>query len=246
MEKEQRVTTSSSATVTKDYFHQIATDETTEHISLGEDFGILAGAEEPEKIVDRLEIKNRTCGRRMQLFLYEEGFLRVREWQRKKKTNEYLLGLRFLKPSFSTSRYLPMRVLHVAAGLLGVAVLSALVAWLSPWSAVFVPVAVVGGTGALIAAMLFLYLAHEKTMFETSSGHAIVLTLLGTADALKRCRSVAPKIVAAIERAHASNIQSASDYLRQEMREHYRLREVGVIDHDDCSLATRQILSRFG
>ena len=73
-----------------------------------------------------------------------------------------------------------------------------------------------------------------------------VLTLIGTVDSFKRCRSIAPRIVRAIEEAQAKNVRDRSDYLRQEMREHYRLREFGVIDHDDCSEATRRILAQFG
>lgn len=236
----------SSATISAEYLHRIATDETTEHISLGDDFGVLAGAVEPEKISERIEIKSRTCGRRMELVLYEEGFLRVREYQRKKRVRDYLLSLRFLAPEFETSRFMPRRVLHVAAGFCGFATLCALISWLSPWNALFTPAAVFGATGAVIATMLFLYLAHEKTTFATSAGNATILTLLGTADSFKWCRRLAPKIVAAIESAHQHNTQQFSDYLRQEMREHYRLREFGVLSREECGDATRRILSRFG
>lgn len=238
--------TNSSATISAEYINQIVNDETTEHISLGDDFGILAGAEEPENISECIDVRNRTRGLRTELVLYEEGFLRVRQWQRKKKTRDYLLSLRFLAPEFSTSHSIPMRVLQVAGGFAGVGLLSSLIAWLSPWNAIFVPAAVFGALGACISAMLFLYLAHEKTTFSSAVGQATVLTLLGTADSFKRCRRIAPKIVAAIEAAQRHNTHQFSDYLRQEMREHYRLREYGVIEHDECSDATRQILSRFG
>jgi len=235
-----------TAMLTEDYIHRIANDETTEHISLGEDFGILAGAEEPEKITQRFEFSNRTCGRRTQLIFYAEGFVRVREWQRKKKLRDYLLGLRFLDTEVTVTRKIPMRVLQAAGGFAALGVLCMLVSWLTTWDAIFIPAAVFGATGALICTMLFLYLAHEKTMFSTSAGNATVLTLLGTADSFKRCRNITPEIVRAIVEAQANNIQNRSDYLRQEMREHYRLREYGVIDHNDCSEATRRILAHFG
>ena len=235
-----------TATMSADYIHRIATDETTEHISLGEDFAVLAGVEEPEKITGRFEYRNRTCGKRAELILYEEGYLRVREWQRKKRVRDYLLSLRFMGTDTTVTRKLPMRVLYVAAGFAGFGALSWLIAWLSTWNAFFIPAAVVGVAGTLIASMLFLYLAHEKTMFSTASGDAVALTLRGTADSFKRCRAMIPEIRRAIEQAQAKNIQDRSDYLRQEMREHYRLREYGVIDHDVCSEATRRILSEFG
>ncbi|NIW23765.1 MAG: hypothetical protein GWN29_03950 [Gammaproteobacteria bacterium] len=139
-----------------------------------------------------------------------------------------------------------MRVLHVAAGFAGLGALCSLIAWLSTWDGFFIPAAVVGVAGAVISTMLFLYLANEKTTFSTASGGAIALTLRGTADSFKRCRAMIPAIQRAIEAAQAKNIQNRSDYLRLEMREHYRLREFGVIDHDVCSTATRKILSEFG
>ncbi len=235
-----------TATMSAEYFHKIATDETTEHISLGEDFAVLAGAEEPEKITERFEYRNRLRGRRAELILYEEGYMRVREWQGKKRVRDYLLSLRFMGAETTVTRKLPMRVLQVAAGFAGVGALSSLIAWLSPWDGFFVPSAVAGFVGAVLSALLFVYLASERTIFSTASGGAAALTLRGTADSFKRCRAMIPLIQDAIEEAQAKNIQNRSDYLRQEMREHYRLREFGVIDHDVCSVATRKILSEFG
>ena len=234
----------STATMSADYIHRL--DETTEHISLGEDFAVLAGTEEPEKITQRFEIRNRTCGRRAELIFYEEGYLRVREWRRKKRVRDYLLSLRFLGTDTTVTRKLPMRVLQVAGGFAGVGALSWLIAWLTTWDTFFIPAAAIGVAGAVIASMLFLYLANEKTSFSTASGGAEALTLRGTADSFKRCRAMIPEIQQAIEEAQAKNVQSRSDYLRHEMREHYRLREFGVIDHDVCSVATRKILSEFG
>jgi hypothetical protein len=236
----------STASMTAEFIHRIATDETTEHISLGEDFAVLAGAEEPEKITHRFEFSNRLRRKRTQLVFYAEGYLRVRQWQHKKQVLDYMLSLRFLSPEIRTSRRIPMRVLQVAGGCAGFAALCGLLSWLTPWNMVFTPAAVVSGIAAAIAVLIFLYIANERTMFSTAAGNAAVLTLIGTADSFKRCRSVRPEIVNAIKGAQAKNIQDRSDYLRQEMREHYRLREYGVIDHDDCSEATRRILAQFG
>jgi hypothetical protein len=235
-----------AATLTAEYIHKIANDETTEHISLGEDFAILAGAEEPENISHCFEYKNRLRSRRTQLIFYAEGYLRVREWQRQKKIRDYLLSLRFLSPAATRSRHLPTRIAWVATGCAGFAALCALVSWLSPWNALFTPAALAGAAAAAVAGFVFLYLAHEKTRFRTQAGKSTVLTLVGTADSFKRCRSLVPEIESAIVEAQIKNVENRSDYLRQEMREHYRLLEFGAIDHDACSDATRRILANFG
>ena len=235
-----------AAALTAEYIHKIANDETTEHISLGEDFAILAGAEEPEHISHCFEYRNRLRGRRTQLVFYAEGFLRVREWQRKSKVRDYLLSLRFLSPDSATSRRLPLRVGWVAAGCAGFAALCALVSWLTPWNAVFTPAALAGTAAAAAAGFAFFYLAHERIEFRTQAGRSTVLALVGTADSFRRCRGLVPEIASAIVEAQAKNVDSRGDYLRQEMREHYRLREFGAIDADHCSDATRRILASFG
>jgi hypothetical protein len=63
---------------------------------------------------------------------------------------------------------------------------------------------------------------------------------------LGACRRLVPKVTAAIRQAHALTGPGKPDRLRQEMREHYRLREVGVITSDACETGTRRILARFG
>jgi hypothetical protein len=234
------------AALRAEYIERIASDATTEHISLGDDFDVLSGAAQPETIVEQLDVSSRTHGRRTELVFYEEGFLRVREWQRRRKTDDFLLGLRFLDPEPTTTRYLPKRVLQVAAGFAGFGLLAALAAVLTSWDAFFVPAAVAGMTGAVIAGLLFAHMSHEKTAFSTASGQAVALTLVGTADSFKRCRAIVPQISHAIEAAQVKNFQSRIDYLRQEMHEHYRLKEHGVIDADACGDATRRILAQFG
>jgi hypothetical protein len=236
----------STAAATADLIHRIANDETTEHISLGDDFAVLAGVEEPEQITERIEYTSRLRGMRTQLIFYAEGYLRVRQWRRKKKIRDYMLSLRFLGTDTQTVRNIPMRVLHVAGASAGFATFCGALAYLTPWKAGFAIAAGVGGITAMGAVLTFLYLAQEKTRFATAAGRCGVLTLLGTFDTFKRCRSIVPEIVSAIEAAHVKNVQSRSDYLRQEMREHYRLREYGVIDQEICSEATRRLLAQFG
>lgn len=235
-----------TAVFTAEEINRIATDETTEHISLGEDFTVLAGAEEPRKVKKKLGYKNLLTRRRTELTIYEEGYLRVRRWKGDARDEEYMVSLRFLAPRIRASRHIPMRILQIAGGFAGFGLLCSLIAYLAPWDVFFIPAAILGGVGAVSAATIFLYLAHEKTMFSTASGNAVVLTLYGTADSFKRCRSMVPAIIKAIEDAQAKNTQDRSDYLRHEMREHYRLREHGVIDHDVCGAATKKILSEFG
>jgi hypothetical protein len=136
--------------------------------------------------------------------------------------------------------------MYTAGAFAAFGLVNALLAALTSLDRWFVPAASLGFLGAAAALFVFLYRSHEKTRFYTASGDIGVLTLLGTADAFTRCRAIAPRIVEAIEKAQAQNIQHRSEYLRLEMREHYRLREGEAISHDACATGTRRILSEFG
>jgi len=233
-----------TATLTADYFHRIEKTQATEHISLGGDDGLTFT--EPRIVSERFEILNRIAGKRMQLTLYEEGFVRVRKWQRNKLGADYMLSLRFLNPKPRSSRRIARRTMYAAGAFAAFGLFNTLLAALTSLDRLFVPAAVAGFLGAAVALFVFLYRSHEKTRFYTASGNVGVLTLLGTADAFTRCRAIAPRIVEAIEKAQAQNIQNRSDYLRLEMREHYRLRADDAISQDDCATGTRRILSEFG
>jgi hypothetical protein len=234
-----------TATYTADYFHHIAETQAPEHVSLGgDDFHV--DSAEPKTLTQRFEINNRVCGKRMELKLYAEGFLGIAKWRRKKLTDKHVLNLRFLSPKPASEQTIARRTLYTAGGFAAFGLFNWLLAALTPLDRFFVPAALLGALGAAAALFAALYRSHEKTRFHTAAGATPVLTLLGTAETFQRCRAIVPEISRAIEEAQAQNIENRSDYLRLEMREHYRLREHRAISQDACSDATRRILSEFG
>jgi len=239
----------SSARFTSEYLHRIASDATAEHISLGGD-GIgndgLVEPEQPKVVTERLVHVNRTRAKRTELTFFQEGYLRVREWQGKNKRAEYLLDLRFLSHKSKTERRIAVRSLYTAGGMAVLALLTWGCMALIPGSVSLAFALGAASIGTLGALALAIYLSHEKTTFATASGNAVVLTLFGGIDSFKRCRQIVPKVVKAIQAAQAKNIEDRSVYLRLEMREHYRLKEFGVLHSEDCSTGTRRILSEFG
>lgn len=238
-----------SASYTSEYLHRIASDATGEHISLGSDVldndGLVETAQ-PKVVTEHVVHANRTRGKRTELTFFQEGYLRVRERQGKTKRTEYLLDLRFLSPVPTTERTIAVGSLYAAGGLAALALVTWILTLLIPGS-VFLAFALgAASIGTLGALGLATYFSYEKTTFSTAAGNAVVLTLFGGLDSFKRCRQLVPKVVKAIEAAQAKNTEDRSDYLRLEMREHYRLKEFGVLANDDCSTGTRRILSEFG
>jgi hypothetical protein len=76
-------------------------------------------------------------------------------------------------------------------------------------------------------------------------GRAVALQLEAGVGAIRRYREMLPDLVGAIEAAGESVSDDTMVYLRSEMREHYRLREAGVLSETECSESTSRILAYF-
>jgi hypothetical protein len=77
------------------------------------------------------------------------------------------------------------------------------------------------------------------------TGRAEVFTLRATFGCIRALRKLVPQLVDAIHQAHTLNMPARGDYLREEMREHYRLQEEGILTKDCCSASRQRILSSF-
>ena len=230
-------------------FHDVEGD--FEHISINSaGQGELHDAEitaevELTKLQDQFQFSDLSHGTRYIYELYEEGFLKVRAWKKKKLVQDFYLALRYLNPTPKVTRIVARRSMKTAAGLLAATALSAIISYLLPYDQLFRSFAILLGSGSLISFMLFLYLTYERIHFFTATGECEVLRLLGSVESFRTCRTIAESLTKAISEAQAQNAVDWSIYLRKEMREHYRLERAEVISHDACSEGTRNILSRF-
>jgi hypothetical protein len=188
---------------------------------------------------------NRLHGQRFRYELYEEGYLKVKEWKRKKLIRNFYIALRFLDLKHKVTRIVARRAMMSATGLLIAAVVAEIVSLILPFDRLFSSMAILLGCGAAISFMLFLYWSQERTHFFSATGGCEVLRLTGTVESIRTCRSIALAISQAIEDAQVHNVDDWSVYLRKEMHDHYRLQRAGAISEEACARATRQILSRF-
>ena len=217
-----------------------------EHIVMGGDEEEETPIQAQPRVVNKqVTLNNRIRGLRTELTFYEEGFLKIREARGKNDSKSHLLNLQFLGLMPRLTRRVAMRTLYTALGLSGVAGLAWLIAEFTSLARFFGPIAVVFGAGALLAFLLFVYRTRDRTKFFTAHGEVEVVTLLATLGCYRRCRAVVPEIRRAIEAARANNNPNKAEYLREEMRDHYRLRESGVISPEACAEGTRRILSQF-
>jgi hypothetical protein len=198
----------------------------------------------PETVAAQFDLKSLFRGTRTQLTLYQEGLLVVRELGAGRR-KELMLDLRYLDPRPTVSRTVAVRLLYHAGGAAGLAALLVALAGLEVFPAIacLIPAFALG----LVAGVMtwcFLYQSGERAVFRTERGQADVLELIAGLGEIKALRGIVPAIVAAI-RAAGEARGDYQLYLREEMREHYRLAETGVISEDECSTCTQRILHQF-
>ncbi len=226
-------------------FHDLESQASAEHISMGADDADTTSAIELNNVRSRFEVLNRLHGARFSYVLYEEGYLKVRKWKKKNLVQNHYLSLRFLNAEPKITRVVAKRTFFTALGLVGAGIVSVLLGTITPWSDFFSSTTILLGTGAMIAFMLFVYWTHEKTHFYTAAGECEVLRLMGSVDSYRTCRSIAPAIRQAIEDAQAKNPGDRALYLREAMHEHYRLERANAISKQACADSRRRILAEF-
>jgi hypothetical protein len=216
----------------------------SEHIYIGSE-----ETRDPETsartVRERLVLRNPVRRRETQLTLYAEGFAAVTEQRGARKSKQFHLDLQFIDPVPTFERVIASRWLYAA---LGCSAVAALALFLTRFELTRTGAWVAFGVGALAAlATLFVgvYRSYEKTTFCTIHGRAPVLRLIANVGAIRRFRACVPSLSAAIEESAEQIGHDTAAFLRGEMREHYRLRNRGVLTPDACAASTGRILAQF-
>jgi len=224
----------------------IASGIVTEHISLeGSGYELDSGTSKARGVTHRLSFDNHVQGRRSEIALFDDGSLQAQDLSRGKAGKTRHIQLRFLDPRPLKVKQVATGAMRAAAGLFGLGLLSALFAYFSLWPSLTVGASAALFTASAMALGLFVYRTCERTIFVTASGRTETLSLVASIGCLGACHRLIPTIVEAIEQAREQNPTSRSVYLREEMQEHYRLRENGAISSEACAAGTKRILNRF-
>lgn len=201
---------------------------------------------EPTRVNRREKIRNRVSDVVTELVFYDEGFLRVCEMRKAKRYREHLLELQFLDPDPIPARRTATGILLAALGLSLSAMLAAFVLPMTDLSQYTVSATAVLGVMAFVALLFSIRRSAVRYQFFTANGKAIVLTLTASFGCIRHSRAVARAISDAIRLSRRDTLTENADYLRAEMKAHYKLAETGVITREACADGTTQILSRFG
>jgi hypothetical protein len=218
-----------------------------EHITLDGDSGIVALPIEQghRATLQRHSIPGHPEGSCTELSILEGHFLRVRVTTNRGATLAYQFDLRFADPAPVRVRRTPWVLVWVAAGLASIGLAALAMAWPAIGETLGI-----GITGALFvaltgAAAAWVYLRWTKESLQVRSAHgaavlAIVTGRLGSADGHEKIFMDVARNIAAARQARP---QEKPQFLRDEMREHYRLRRLGVLSEGEYESAKAAILA---
>ena len=218
----------------------------TEHISLAaEELSLDSEYVRSRQLQKKLVFNNRAHSVRTELALLDGGLLRMRECRRGQVGETQLINLRFLDATPLQSRFVATRLLCLTLGFVTLGALTGTLTYLSIRATYMLPATVLLATAATVTFGAFAYRTKRRTVFVTTNGRAAVFSLLATFGCFRACRKLVPQLVKAVEDAQRLNTPGGSLYLRDEMREHYRLRDTGTIAPEAFAASTKRILARF-
>jgi hypothetical protein len=220
---------------------------TSEHILLESDVREVPELRAARKVHARLVIRSVLRRRAIELTLIDYFYLSVRERRASAHGPEYVLDLRFADPTLRLARHVPWKwliatlALATLCGAVGWRIFSAPGPWWEHgWLTVF---ASLFGAAA-IAALVSAWRAHETLMLFSTNGRARLLQFTGGIGTFRLIRRFSQQLAAHLRIAIAARRPANAEHLRDEMREHFRLRKIGVLEEADYEDAKKRILAR--
>jgi hypothetical protein len=101
------------------------------------------------------------------------------------------------------------------------------------------------GLGAL-AVLTCACRTHETVTVYSASGGAKLMEFTGGLGTLRALRLFLARLAAHTRLATAARRRSRAQHLRDEMREHFRLKEIGLLSMDEYEAAKARILGQHG
>lgn len=195
-----------------------------------------------------LQCRSRLRRRTLSLRIIEYCYLEVTAG-RGRASQTYVLDLRFVDPRFVLSRHVPWRLVWTALVLTAAAAASAL--WYAAGAPSRPPQLAAEIAGALLACTAIAYAALAMRVLETVvvyslHGRAPLLEYRGGVGTLRRMRPFMHKLEAHVRFAAASRTGTLARHLRDELREHFRLKEAGVLSRETYDACKVRILGKHG
>ena len=217
-----------------------------EHILLESDERDVPALETARRIHARVVLPGDRWRPALELTLIDYFFLSVRT--ARARSARYVVDLRFIDPSVRLARRIPWGWVAVGAVFLLLAILGvrSIAASTAPWWRHDWVSATVAFFAVAAAAMYAsVHRTAETVTLFSAHGRAKLLCRAGGPGTLRAFRMFLPRLQAHLRIAGARR-RAGADHLREEMREHFRLKEAGVLTEADYEAAKRRILATHG
>jgi hypothetical protein len=215
----------------------------TEHILLESDVREVPDLRAARKSHARIELRSRLRRRVLRLEIIDYYYLAVRS-HNGTRVLEFSLDLRFARAP-QLARHIAWRWLAASLALIvlpGLIVTAIHVsAW---WRREWLPASLLVSAAWASATFACLYRTTETISLFSTCGAARLLEFTGGFGTFRALRPFLAKLTAHIRLASAARRHTKAEHLRDEMREHQRLRELGVLSVSDYEQSKARILGQ--
>ena len=198
---------------------------------------------EPRKRHARVEAPDRIRRRVLRLEIIDYFYLAVRVQRAQSVMAEYVLDLRFVDPSVRMSRHIATRWLVATLVLAALAVAIGLRVQGSAAPGNWLVACLIASTLAVGAGFVCAYRTTETLAVFSIHGRARLLEYTGMLGLGRALRPFLIKLSAHVRIAMAARRRSKALHLRDEMREHARLHETGVLSKPEYEAGKVRILA---
>lgn len=221
----------------------------TEHILLEAESPQVPQAHEARRSHACTVLRSRLHPRVLTLEIIDYYYLCVRS-QSRSRHSEFTLDLRFVQA--------PQLTRHIAwAWIAAMLVLVVLLVWVvrtvvgtallppsSPWQQHALALSMGLGAASVCAAVACSYKTTETVILTSTYGVARLLEFTGGLGTFRAARPFLSKLAAHIRLASGARRRTKAEHLRDEMREHLRLREIGLLSRDEYEASKTRILEQ--
>jgi hypothetical protein len=219
-----------------------------EHVYLESDVSETPDPRSVRNVQASFKLHSRWRGCYTLLDIFEKRFLAVCVKRPRSPLKHYALALRFVDPIPERQRHIPWRCLQAV---LGLTVISAGLWWWMRRSPVplhehsWLPAWILVVSAALCATLLSAYRTTETLTFFSVHGRARLFDIVGGLRVFHAAHQFEAELAAHIQRAQAGGgAAKQAQLLRDEMREHYRLQQCGVLSPSEYEASKARILQR--
>ena len=218
-----------------------------EHIHIEAEPGTVAAPtpHRRRKVRSSYVLKSRLRGCETEVSILEDHFIAVRTVRPDAQPRKYEVDLRFANPKPVRVRSISWFWLTLAAslGLLAAGGLWATWTDAGRWSSPIFLSALVTLLAAGGATIMFLRRTVESLEFVSMHGGATLVSVVGGIGSARAGKRFFIELIKSIIAAKAARPQERPQFLRDEMREHHRLRELGVLTEQQYEQSKARILA---